>query len=112
MARVLILFRLTEIPGKANGIAALRYYRGTVCLTSVRYLNGLKLYNSCDSDWASDIEDRGTKTGCAFMMQKDGSANKWISKKQKTPGTSSSEAEYQAVASAVHDVHYQQSLLL
>ena len=45
------------------------------------------------------------------MIQKQGAAISWNSKKQPTAAISSSEAEYQAMAAAVQEVLYRRSLL-
>ena len=93
--------------------ASLRYLKGTreLGLTFLRDADGLQLFGACDADWASDVDDRRSTTGFAFMVQKEGAAISWNSKKQPTAAISSSEAEYQAMAAAVQEVLYLRSLL-
>ena len=110
------LSRYLDNPGKAHWTAAkrvLRYLKGTrqLGLTFVRDADGLKLRGACDADWASDVDDRRSTTGFAFMLQKEGAAISWNTKKQPTAAISSSEAEYQAMAAAVQEVLYLRSLL-
>ena len=91
----------------------LRYLKGTreLGLTFRRDADGLQLFGACDADWASDVDDRRSTTGFAFMAQKEGAAISWNSKKQPTAAISSSEAEYQAMSAAVQEVLYLRSLL-
>ena len=89
LATVSRLSRYLENPGKVHWMAAkrvLRYLKGTrdLGLTFRRDADGLQLFEACDADWASDVDDRRSTTGFAFMVQKEGAAISWNSKKQPT----------------------------
>lgn len=59
------------------------------------------LVGYADADWASDAEDRKSVSGYVFTVF--GNAVSWSSKKQVTVATSSSEAEYVSLSSAVSE---------
>ena len=75
----------------------LRYLKGSkdleLCYT--KEAGDVKLYGSENADWAGDLDDRRSTTGCSFYLQKAGAAISWSSKKQPTAAISTSEAEYQ-----------------
>ena len=116
LATVSRLSRYLENPGKVHWMASkrlLRYLKGTreLGLSFRPKADGLQLFGACDADWASDVDDRWSTTGFAFIVQKEGAAISWNSKKQPTAAILSSEAEYQAMAAAVQEVLYLRSLL-
>jgi hypothetical protein len=81
----------------------LRYLKGT-STTGVIYTQQekftLKAY--CDSDWASDVDDRKSVTG--YVIYAQGGAIVWKSKKQPTVARSSAEAEYVSLADTVSEL--------
>ncbi|XP_063775439.1 uncharacterized protein LOC134910976 [Pseudophryne corroboree] len=86
-------------PGRQHWIAVkriLRYLKGTSSL-KLRFTrstdNSLKVF--CDTDWASDEDDRCSYTGYLFALA--GAAVSWASRKQPTVALSTAEAEYRAL---------------
>jgi Reverse transcriptase (RNA-dependent DNA polymerase) len=70
---------------------------------------GTVLRGFVDADWASDINDRKSTSGFAFML--GGGAISWGSKKQTSVALSSTEAKYVAAAYAVKEAVWLQRLL-
>ena len=113
---VTTLSRFLDSPGMAHWKAAkrvLRYLSGTkeLALTYRKDKDGIELRGAGDADCAGDIDDRRSTTGYLFNVQNGSGAISWSSKKQGTVATSSSEAEYQALAAAVQEAVYLRSLL-
>lgn len=80
----------------------LRYLQATMHMKLVYKRNvDERISGYCDSDWASDTEDRRSCTGYIFLFQ--GAAISWNSKKQQTIALSTTEAEYMALASAIQE---------
>ncbi|XP_065084611.1 uncharacterized protein LOC135706866 [Ochlerotatus camptorhynchus] len=81
-----------------------RYLKGTKTkhLKFVRDESAEVLVGYADADWASDAEDRKSVSGYLFTVF--GNPVSWSSKKQVTVATSSSEAEYVSLSSAVSEV--------
>jgi hypothetical protein len=81
----------------------LRYLKGT-STTGVVYTQQAKftLKAYCDSDWASDVDDRKSVTG--YVIYAQGGAIVWKSKKQPTVARSSAEAEYVSLADTVSEL--------
>jgi len=60
-----------------------------------------ELIGHADSNWAADIDTRRSTTGYVFML--NSSLISWKSQRQHTVATSSTEAEYMALYSAVQE---------
>lgn len=81
----------------------LRYLRGTVDY-GLRYVADyeFKLLGYTNSDWADNITDRKSTSGCCFSL---GSAMiSWLNSKQTTMVLSTAEAEYIAACSTCSEV--------
>lgn len=63
----------------------------------------------CDADYASDLDHRRSHTGWCFMLY--GSVVSWQSKCQPTVAVSTTEAEYQAAATAAREALWLRQLL-
>ena len=89
----------------------LRYLKGTMSM-GLTY-NGedsspaLKIY--CDADWATDPEDRHSRSGVVCFLGKN--LVSWSSRKQSTPSVSSCEAEYVSLFEAGRDAVWIRSLM-
>jgi hypothetical protein len=117
---VAALSQFCSNPGQPhwNGLRRLLHYlRGT---TDYRLTYGpqrdgsskpqsIALYGYCDSDWASDKDDRRSVTGYAFML--GGGTVSWQAKKQHTVALSSVEAEYMAASQAAKEALWLRALL-
>lgn len=81
----------------------MRYLNGTMDLC-LRYTktNGPCLKAYVDADWASEIDDRKSRTG--YIVKMAGAAISWSSKKQPIIALSSTEAEYIALSAVVREV--------
>lgn len=97
---ITILSQFSNNPSKEHQVAIKRIFRylaGTrnLCL-QYQATPSLKksFFGCCDSDWASDQDDRRSITGIVFMLANG--AISWQSKKQSTVALSSVEAEYMA----------------
>lgn len=66
-----------------------------------------QLQGYCDATWVCDLSDGRSTTGFLFILQ--GVAVSWLSTKQKTPATSSTVAEYQALSSATMEAIWQKN---
>jgi len=62
----------------------------------------------CDSDWASDPDDRKSHTG--MIIQLAAAPICWVSHKQKTVALSSTEAEYMALSDSCRQLEWLRSL--
>ena len=62
-----------------------------------------------DADWAGDINGRTSTSG--YILYFGQNPISWSSKKQRTVARSSTEAEYQAVASALSETNWVMHLL-
>ena len=91
----------------------IRYVRGTI--NHALTLGGLSrghnfvLTGSCDADWGGDPNDRRSTSGYIFLLNSQ--VISWNSHKQATVATSSTQAEYQALSSAVKEAIWIRMLL-
>jgi hypothetical protein len=108
-----VLARNTTQPTTQHWMAVkrlLRYLRASTTATLVYNTNGnTKLLGYCDADWAGDVSDRKSVSGYVFTL--GGAAITWSSKKQATVATSSTEAEYIAMATAAKEAIHLRLLL-
>eukprot|EP00253_Pinus_taeda_P034813 PITA_34813 len=76
----------------------LRYLRGII-IHGLRYTVGdVRLHRYIDADWADNVVDRKSSSGCCFSL---GSASiSWMSRKQKSVALSTVKAEYIAASMA------------
>ena len=63
----------------------------------------------CDADWAGDVDDRRSTTGCILLLH--GCAISWQSKKQATVALSTAEAEYMAMSVALQETKWLTQML-
>jgi hypothetical protein len=88
-----------------------RYLRGSanqgLCYTATGTDPALTIY--CDADWASDPENRRSRSGVVCYI--GSSLVAWKSRRQTTPSVSSCEAEYIALFEAGRDAVWMRSLL-
>ena len=90
----------------------LRYLKHTmenIKLTYVRQPNSPTLSMYMDADWAGDPEDRKSTAGAIVFYH--GNPVGWISQKQKTVSTSTSEAEYKTMTYAFKEGMYYYNLM-
>lgn len=80
----------------------MRYLNGTKDL-KLRYTKGgrSELHGFCDSDYASDVDERRSCSGFVFKMSN--AAITWYSKRQIPVALSTAEAEYMSMTEAVRD---------
>ena len=76
----------------------------------LRYTTGdVRLFGYKDADWAGNVEDRKSTSGCCFSL---GSASiSWMSRKQKSVALSTAEAEYIAASMASCEAVWLRKLL-
>lgn len=87
----------------------LRYIRGTIDFGLQFEKTNMALYGVVDADWGSNISDRRSYSGYAFIL--GGSAISWEARKQRTVSLSSTEAEYIAIAEATKEALYLRGIL-
>jgi len=115
-----VVSKFTRNPGKAHWLAIkriLRYLKGTVSLNQSlvfvakdALINGqLNISVFSDADWAGDVDDCRSTSGCVVRIGK--STVMWSTKKQKTVSLSTAEAEYMALSSAVQEVMWLRQFL-
>ena len=75
----------------------LRYFTGTVDYgLDYRRSDGVSLIGFTDSDWAGNVADQKSTSGCCFSL--GSTALLWFSRKQKSVALSFAEAEYMAAS--------------
>jgi len=67
------------------------------------------LVKYCDTDWATDLEDRRSTIGFVFIM--GGGAISWNSKRQPTITLSTTEVEYMASTQATKEAIWMTKLM-
>ena len=91
----------------------LRYLQGALHSGLILYPaslnNHLSLRGFCDSDWASEPDDRRSTSGEAVFVGPN--LVSWWSRKQKVVSRSSTEAEYRSLAAATANILWIQTLL-
>lgn len=98
--------------GQQHWVAAkrvLRYLKGTLNYGLVYRGTGESLAGYADADWASNIDDRRSFTGFAFVMAN--AAISWECRKQRTVALSSTEAEYMALSDSSKEAVHLRSFL-
>lgn len=102
MYGVCLISRFMTNPRMSHWLAAkriLRYLKGTIEL-GIFYRrsesSSTRLMAFTDSDYAGDLDDRRSTTGCVFLI--GSGAISWASKKQPVVALSTTEAEYIAAA--------------
>ena len=90
-----------------------RYLKGTIAneMVYTKCSEALSLTGYCDSDWASNPDDRRSTSGYCFSLAKGGPMISWKSRKQQCVALSSCEAEYVALASTVQESIYLKQML-
>ena len=87
-------------PRRVHWVAAkhvLRYLAITMDYgLDYRRSNGIRLIGFTDSDWAGNVADQKSTSGCCFSL--GSTAVSWFSRKQKSVALSSAEAEYMAAS--------------
>ncbi|MCW3101490.1 MAG: retrovirus-related Pol polyprotein from transposon 1-94 [Chthonomonadaceae bacterium] len=103
-----MLARFVQAPTTTHLTAAkrlLRYLRGTTDYCLKFETNGdqhLVIRAFADSNWGGDKTNRKSTTG--MLLQLNGSATTWQSKKQPTVALSSTEAEYMGLSAATCEI--------
>ncbi|KXJ71784.1 hypothetical protein RP20_CCG019713 [Aedes albopictus] len=87
-----------------------RYLKGTKTIR-LKYsaVGDSKLVGYSDADWASDLDDRRSKSGYVFLLQ--GGAVSWCCKRQSTVSLSTCEAEYMSLSAAVQEASWWRGLV-
>eukprot|EP00168_Porphyra_purpurea_P014237 TRINITY_DN4060_c0_g1_i1.p1 TRINITY_DN4060_c0_g1~~TRINITY_DN4060_c0_g1_i1.p1 ORF type:complete len:196 (+),score=34.31 TRINITY_DN4060_c0_g1_i1:163-750(+) len=86
----------------------MRYLKGTANL-SLHYGNTQPLQGYSDADCASDLDTRRSTTGYTFLL--NGGAVSWMSKRQPSVSTSTTEAEYIAAAMGAKEAMWLRNLI-
>nr|KYP56497.1 Retrovirus-related Pol polyprotein from transposon TNT 1-94 [Cajanus cajan] len=91
----------------------LRYLKGTLShglhMKSVVLGKPFSITAMCDSDWASDIDDRKSTSGSAIYLGPN--LISWWSRKQQVTARSSTEAEYRSIAHTSAELTWIKALL-
>lgn len=96
--------RFQSNPGLAHWKAVkriLRYLKGTEDYVLCYQGTNLRLIGYSDADWGSDLDERKSTSGYAFLL--NNGAITWSSKKQSCIALSTMEAEYIVCSSAVQE---------
>ncbi|PKU61570.1 putative mitochondrial protein [Dendrobium catenatum] len=86
-----------------------RYLKGTIHYVFPIFNSTLELRAYADSDWAANVQDRRSITGCCTFLGDN--LISWSVKKQPTVARSSTEAEYRALATLASDILWLRQLL-
>ena len=76
---------------------------------STAFNSHLNITGFCDADWASDVDDRHSTSRYYLFLGPN--LVSWHSQKQHTVSKSSTEVEYQSIATLVAEISWLQSLL-
>lgn len=87
----------------------LRYLKGTNEYGLMYERTQLPLFGVVDADWASNVIDRRSYSGYAFILA--GAPICWEARKQRTVALSSTEAEYMAISEATKEALYLREIL-
>jgi hypothetical protein len=87
----------------------LRYLKGTSNYGLMYERTGLPLFGVVDADWGTNVIDRRSYSGYAFILA--GAPVSWEARKQRTIALSSTEAEYMAISEATKEAIYLQDVL-
>lgn len=101
---VILLSRYSMDPGKSHWMGVkriMRYLKGTLNLKLTYGHQHTPIMGFCDSDYASDTDDRKSTSGYVFI--RNGAAICWQTKKQPTVAQSTVEAEYTALSLATKE---------
>ena len=79
----------------------LRYIKGMTDYVLCYQGSDLRMIGYSDADWGSDLDERKSTTGYAFLL--NNSAITWSSKKQPCIALSTIEAEYVACLATVQE---------
>ena len=90
----------------------LRYLKGTANRSLIFKIadKPLHLVGYCDADWGTS-DDRHSITGYGSQLCRRGPLISWKSRKQPTVASSTCEAEYMSLASAVQEAKFLSHLL-
>ena len=94
-----------------NAVRRIFKYIDSTSSTDIQYFSNQnnELVSHCDAEWAADNSDRKSTHGFVFLF---GSGPvSWMSKKQTSISTSSTESEYIAIADAVREALWFRRLL-
>jgi hypothetical protein len=112
-AAVALVSRFVSNPGMQHWQAVkriLRYIQGTKDFGITLGGTGpLVIFGYSDADWAGCLDTRKSTTGYCFFIN-DGCVT-WQCKKQSTVGTSTTDAEYMALAAGTKELMWLRSLL-
>ena len=93
----------------------IRYIKGTSDYSLIlgglpeKHNQPIVLQGTSNADWASDVNDQRSTSGYLFSINQH--TISWQSRKQQSVATSSTEAEYQALASATSESLWLRTLL-
>ncbi|XP_031250763.1 uncharacterized protein LOC116108660 [Pistacia vera] len=87
----------------------LRYLKGTINF-GIQFSKISRFHLECftDADWAGDIQDRRSTSGCCVFLGSN--LLQWSSRKQRVVSLSSTEAEYRALAQGATELAWFRSL--
>ena len=109
LCRFLTKYNRTHWKQAMNVLRYLKHTMEDIKLTYVLQPDAPTLSIYMDADWAGDPEDRKSTTGAIVFYH--GNPVSWISQKQKTVSTSTSEAEYKTMTYAFKEGMYYYNLI-